>query len=40
MAKKTEAELGYSTGRRRNQSVYGFQDPTGEFPREKYSETE
>ena len=35
MAKKTEVEQGVvSEGEGTN--LYGFQDPTGEFPREKY----
>ena len=37
MAKKTEAELGTVAGGE-GTSLYGFQDPTGEFPREKYSD--
>ena len=38
MAKKTEAELGTVAGGE-GTSLYGFQDPTGEFPREKYADT-
>ena len=37
MAKKTEAELGTIAGGE-GTNLYGFQDPTGEFPREKYAE--